>query len=303
MEEAGKISILLVSFLIVLAIVVGNILTIIAVLRKPKMGTVSNQFVLGLAIADLLVAFALPYNLIVIFFVSPKMKFTYPEFVGSCVAPLMPLIVSSIASNLNLLLIGMDRLYAVSNPLSHRAFMSRRKARLAVCCSFLIATFMSSLLFILNDWKEDEESPCIKTNMSFVYYSCVLLPTFVMTIILLFIAYGKILHVAATVSTNAKKSLKMVSLIISCYCICWLPFMIRLFIEQYDKDNHNFQSNTALYYAQIGTFLLMCSNSFMNPIIYTMKSGDFRKAYREIILCKKEVVAQDGSKQATSNDA
>lgn len=37
-------------------IIGGNTLTIIAILKKPKLATPSNQFIIGLALADLLVS-------------------------------------------------------------------------------------------------------------------------------------------------------------------------------------------------------------------------------------------------------
>lgn len=43
------------SIIINVCILGGNSLTIIAILKKPKLATASNQFILGLALADLLV--------------------------------------------------------------------------------------------------------------------------------------------------------------------------------------------------------------------------------------------------------
>jgi hypothetical protein len=44
------------SIIINVCILGGNSLTIIAILKKPKLATASNQFILGLALADLLVS-------------------------------------------------------------------------------------------------------------------------------------------------------------------------------------------------------------------------------------------------------
>jgi len=46
---------LVASILINICILGGNSLTIIAILKKPRLATASNQFILGLALADLLV--------------------------------------------------------------------------------------------------------------------------------------------------------------------------------------------------------------------------------------------------------
>jgi hypothetical protein len=45
------------EIVVTILVIVGNTLTILAILKKPKLATASNQLIIGLALADLLVRY------------------------------------------------------------------------------------------------------------------------------------------------------------------------------------------------------------------------------------------------------
>ncbi|XP_059490295.1 beta-2 adrenergic receptor-like [Neocloeon triangulifer] len=285
---------------IVIAIVFGNVMTILAVARTPQLQTISNQFILGLAAADLLIAFALPYNAAMVYYGKGPRGGDYSEFLIQCVSPLIPALMSGIATNIHLLLIFMDRFFALINPLKRRKFMTKKKARIAIGFVFLYATFIAFIMILWNRnpfWAYDPHyyiRLCDFHAMDFNYFLFFFFIPFIALEVVFFVGYGKVFFIAWSKSTTIYKPLKTVFLILGCYSVFWIPLMINMFRELYVVHNASNKADLIKYFRSKHNFgdiafLLMCCNSFMNPIIYACQSTHFREAFKRILFCRKNV--------------
>jgi hypothetical protein len=79
----------------------------------------------------------------------------------------------------------------------------------------------------------------------------------------------------------------MVTLVLGCFCVCWLPYLVCLVSQLYDAavNKSTAAVSQELYYSCC--YLLATSNSSMNPFIYAWKNQDFKSAFRELVCCSK----------------
>lgn len=138
--------------LFTLGILVGNSMVIIAVVLFKKLRrTVSNLFILSLAVADLLVAIVvLPFS-------------TVNEVLGYwifgdivCNMWLLADIAVSTASILHLCAISVDRYIAICYPLRYHQLMTRRRSRIICLCMWLLAIIISIPALL---WRESTLQP------------------------------------------------------------------------------------------------------------------------------------------------
>lgn len=89
---------------LMLLIISGNTLTILAVTTSRRLSSlVSNQFVLNLAISDLMVGLTLPYHLV--FYLNDD----FGKVKWSCLMRFILIILSCLASIYNIIAIAVDR--------------------------------------------------------------------------------------------------------------------------------------------------------------------------------------------------
>ncbi|GMT05722.1 hypothetical protein PENTCL1PPCAC_27896 [Pristionchus entomophagus] len=74
-----------------------------------------------------------------------------------------------------------------------------------------------------------------------------------------------------------RKALKTIGIVVLGFIICWMPFFIIYMLEPFEVLHDRFKV--------IGDFFLWLgySNSVLNPIIYTMYNGDFRRCFRDLL--------------------
>ncbi|CAF3080109.1 unnamed protein product, partial [Rotaria sp. Silwood2] len=80
---------------------------------------------------------------------------------------------------------------------------------------------------------------------------------------------------------NERKAMRVLLIIFSIFVILWTPFFIINLLSCYKTDIHPILISTA-------TWLGYCS-SCANPIIYTIFSRAFRRAFVNILTCRKVI--------------
>jgi len=79
-----------------------------------------------------------------------------------------------------------------------------------------------------------------------------------------------------------RKALKTIGIVVLGFIICWMPFFVLYLIEVYMSG----LSGQFFFTLLSEVFLwLGYSNSVLNPIIYTMYNGDFRRCFRDLVTC------------------
>uniref|UniRef100_A0A3Q2PQB0 Gastrin/cholecystokinin type B receptor n=1 Tax=Fundulus heteroclitus TaxID=8078 RepID=A0A3Q2PQB0_FUNHE len=135
-NEAVRITLYVIIFLLS---VVGNGLIITVLLRNPCMRTVTNLFLLSLALSDLMVSVVcLPFTII------PNIMKDFIFGTGMCKMVMYFMGVSVSVSTFNLVAISLERYNAICNPLASRVWQTKSHA-----AKVITATWMVCLILML----------------------------------------------------------------------------------------------------------------------------------------------------------
>ncbi|KAF4520431.1 hypothetical protein B566_EDAN004002 [Ephemera danica] len=181
-------------------------------------------------------------------------------------------------------------------------------ARRVIAGSWLFAICIATVIIYWNAWEYPghcDFAGVVPRN----YMLCVVMPLFTLLFIVLIVTYVRIQRVAAQqarrlssphvhLSTSAShwhsgtKSLQVVSFVLGCFCICWLPYLIigTLLVMGVHSGE--------LPLAYSLSFSFAMANSCMNPIIYAWKNKDFKCAFRELLSCGRTQREQRGCEAA-----
>ncbi|XP_058510005.1 cholecystokinin receptor [Solea solea] len=132
-DEDHTLRILLYSLIFFLS-VVGNLLIIVVLTVNKRMRTVTNTFLLSLAVSDLMMAvFCMPFNLIP----SVLKDFIFGATMCKIVSYLMGISVS--ISTFSLVAIAIERYSAICNPLKSRVWQTRSHAYRVIAATWVVA--------------------------------------------------------------------------------------------------------------------------------------------------------------------
>ncbi|KAG7463412.1 hypothetical protein MATL_G00176280 [Megalops atlanticus] len=195
-QEVDSVRILLYSLIFLLS-VFGNLLIIVVLIANKRMRTVTNSFLLSLAVSDLMMAiFCMPFTLI------PNLleDFIFGAPMCKIVAYFMGISVS--ISTFSLVAIAIERYSAICNPLKSRAWQTRSHAYRVIAAtwilSFIIMTpypiFSTLVTFVKPDKSAGHmcrlEWPASQVEQS--WYILLLFVLFFIPGVVMIIAYGLI---------------------------------------------------------------------------------------------------------------
>ncbi|XP_058827434.1 octopamine receptor Oamb isoform X3 [Topomyia yanbarensis] len=156
--EPRKILLLAILIFIDVLVIVGNTLVVAAVTSSPKLRTVTNFFIVSLAVADLLVGLAvLPF--------SATWEVFKVWIFGDvwCRVWLAVDVWMCTASILNLCAISLDRYVAVTRPVTYPSIMSTRRAK-SLIAGLWVLSFVICFPPLVG-WKEQK----VKENLYYQY--------------------------------------------------------------------------------------------------------------------------------------
>ncbi|XP_059489699.1 octopamine receptor 1-like [Neocloeon triangulifer] len=284
--------------ILMICILGGNCLTVTVIVRKPKLATPSNQFVLGLALADMLVGISMPYHMA--FYISDEIN----HWLVPCLIRFVLMIMACSASVLHLICVAVDRYLAIIYPLRHQVIVTKGRARQAIFCNWVIAVAISTMPIYWNDWTVHSQYCSIENILPANFFLCVVIPAFTILLVIMLGTYVRIHQVASShatrlsqqrlscshisihVGTNdiqhlqkGKKSMQVVALVLGCFCVCWCPYLTigTIILHGYKTHTLDLAYNLAFSFAM--------ANSCMNPVIYAWKNQDFKCAFQELLGC------------------
>uniref|UniRef100_A0AAY4ASL3 Neuropeptide FF receptor 1 n=1 Tax=Denticeps clupeoides TaxID=299321 RepID=A0AAY4ASL3_9TELE len=295
----------IVSYLLVLLLSVGgNSLVCLVVLRNRNMRSVTNLFILNLAVSDLLVGvFCVPTTLI------DSLISGWPFDQITCTMSNLVQGMSVSASVFTLVAIAFDRFTGIVYPFRHR--IRPVMALLAICLIWLLAfavifpsaatltvthydnTYMVQdnrtypLFVCYEDWPRPE--------MRRVYTTVIFVHVYLAPLGLISIMYGCI---AAKLSNNLRqngvpetgrlrsrrrvKVIKMLIMVAVLFMVSWLPLWTLMLLADYrdlDRQQIDFLGS---YLFPVAHWLAF-SNSGINPIIYGFFNENFRRGFQAAV--------------------
>lgn len=303
MPMGNLISMILYTIVCIVGIF-GNSLVIYVVLRFSKMQTVTNMYILNLAIADQCFLIGIP------FLITTMHLGEWTFGTGMCKAYMVSTSITQFTSSIFLFIMSADRYIAICHPISssrlRTPFISKIVSAIAWTTSVLI---MLPVMIYSNTVEMNKnklscnimwpEASGTGHGTTFTLYSLILGFAIPLTLILGF--YYLVIRKLQTVGPKTKskekkrshrKVTKLVLTVITVYVLCWLPYWI-LQVALINSPPDICKSRL-----EITVFVLVgClgySNSAMNPILYAFLSDNFKKSFFKACTCAagKDVNAQ-----------
>lgn len=272
----------------------GNTLVIYVVLRYSKMQTVTNMYIVNLAIADECFLIGIP------FLIATMSLRSWPFGQFMCKAYMISTGINQFTSSIFLCIMSADRYIAVCHPIAaprlRTPFVSRVVSAAAWTASALVMMpiFMYTTLIHTDNglscnivWPEPEIN---KGQTTFTLYSFAL--GFAAPLTLIFVFYCLVIRKLKTVGPKNKskekkrshrKVTKLVLTVIAVYVLCWLPYWAFQVALIYSPPQECANQITITVFLVAACFSY--SNSAMNPILYAFLSDNFKKSFLKACTC------------------
>ncbi|XP_008282370.1 adenosine A2a receptor a [Stegastes partitus] len=327
--DSADIIYIVLELLIAVFSVLGNVLVCWAVCLNSNLQSITNFFVVSLAVADIAVGvLAIPFAIVI------STGFC-SNFYGCLFMACFVLILTQ-SSIFSLLAIAIDRYIAIKIPLRYNSLVTGQRARgiIAICWVLSIIIGLTPMMGWHNlsqssnstcppdQMKQSDNNTCspglmeckfesvvnMKYMIYFNFFGCVLIPLLLMLAIYLCIFMAaryqlKLIEVKAVHGEKSRSTLqkevqaaKSLAIIVGLFAVCWLPLHIincfTVFCPQCDRS--------PLWVINVA-IILSHANSVVNPFIYAYRIREFRQTFRKIIrryiLGRQEVFESSSSKR------
>ncbi|XP_015360794.2 neuropeptide FF receptor 2 [Marmota marmota marmota] len=294
-------------FLIFFLCMVGNTVVCFIVMRNKHMHTVTNLFILNLAISDLLVGiFCMPITLL------DNIIAGWPF--GNTMCKISGLVqgISVAASVFTLVAIAVDRFQCVVHPFKPK--LTIKTAFVIIVIIWVLAiTIMSPSAVMLHVQEEkyyqvrinsqNKTSPVYwcredwpHQEMRKIYTTVLFTTIYLAPLSLIVIMYGRIgisLFKSAVphtgkqsqeqwhvVSKKKQKVIKMLLTVALLFILSWLPLWTLMMLSDYVDLSPNVLRIINIYIYPFAHWLAFC-NSSVNPIIYGFFNENFRRGFQD----------------------
>ncbi|XP_065092562.1 somatostatin receptor type 2-like [Ochlerotatus camptorhynchus] len=273
----------------------GNTLVIYVVLRFSKMQTVTNMYILNLAVADQCFLIGIPFLIITMHLG----EWTFGNTM--CKAYMVSTSITQFTSSIFLFIMSADRYIAVCHPISSPRFRTPLVSKIVSFFAWTTsALIMLPVMLYANTVNHEKgKNSCNivwpsenASGTTFTLYSLILGFAIPLSLILMF--YYLVIRKLRTVGPKSKskekkrshrKVTKLVLTVITVYVFCWLPY----WISQVALINS--PPDICKSRLEITVFVLVSclgySNSAMNPILYAFLSDNFKKSFLKACTCTK----------------
>ncbi|XP_053196070.1 adenosine A2a receptor b [Scomber japonicus] len=294
--------------------VAGNILVCWAVCLNSNLQSITNFFVVSLAVADIAVGLlAIPFAITI--------SIGFCANFHGCLFIACFVLVLTQSSIFSLLAIAVDRYIAIKNPLRYNSLVTGQRAKsiIALCWLLSVSIGLTPML----GWNEGLNSTITNSSnkrscpegmieclfervvgldymVYFNFFGCVLVPLMVMLVIYAHIFMAarrqlrlmrlKVAHTPAPQDITSRSSssrttlqkevqaAKPLAIIVGLFALCWLPVhLLNCFnyLCQNCERPHIWVMNIAI--------ILSHANSVVNPFIYAYRIREFRQTFRRIL--------------------
>uniref|UniRef100_A0A671Q762 Neuropeptide FF receptor 2 n=1 Tax=Sinocyclocheilus anshuiensis TaxID=1608454 RepID=A0A671Q762_9TELE len=289
-------AIFIVSYLLIFIVcMVGNGVVCFIVLRSKNMRTVTNLFILNLAISDLLVGiFCMPTTLV------DNIITGWPF--GSLVCKLSGMVqgISVSASVFTLVAIAVDRFRCIVYPFKQKLTISTSTLIIVIIWVLAISIMCPSgvmlqvtkehrVSILLSDGNTTQPFYWCRENwpnqeMRKIYTTVLFANIYLAPLTLIVIMYARIgITLFKTsmplVSRKKKRVIKMLLVVALLFILSWLPLWALMMLSDYASLSERQHRIINIYFYPLAHWLAFC-NSSVNPIVYGFFNENFRKGFK-----------------------
>ena len=270
---------ILVTYFVLIAVLglAINLCVIGTICRVRRLWTITNAFVLSLAMADFFMASVfVPFNI---------WYMHYPGQDTDVKDTLFPLL--GVASLLNLAAVTLERFLSISYPLKYDAYLTRFRATIIITSSWLVSVFLALLQLAFKNKSRRIQTLYEDLRFSFAF-GLPLLCILFMNVKIYFVATkhaSNRIHASNQQGQSGNssrafqkklKTVKVIALLVGTFVVTWLPYFILSIYEHhtpYEKKTASFK--VALKVAEA----LACGTTLVNPLL----NGLLRKVREAMI--------------------
>ncbi|KAJ8363069.1 hypothetical protein SKAU_G00119000 [Synaphobranchus kaupii] len=276
----------------------GNTLAIYVVLRYAKMKTVTNIYILNLAVADELYILGLP-------FLTTQNVLSYWPF-GSflCRVVMTADSINQFTSIFCLTVMSIDRYLAVVHPIRSTKWRRPRVAKV-INATVWSLSFVVVLPVIIYADVQDQFNTCNMNwpepkaawSTAFILYTAIL--GFFGPLLIICLCYLLIVFKVKSAGVRAgftkrrkseRKVTRMVVIIVVVFVLCWLPFFIINIVNLVFILPESSLMAGVYFFAVILSYV----NSCANPLLYGFLSDNFKQSFRKVLCIHKANGVEDG---------
>ncbi|XP_035210764.1 RYamide receptor-like isoform X1 [Stegodyphus dumicola] len=278
----------------------GNVIVCYIVFAYQRMRSVTNFFIVNLAVGDILMAcLCIPFG-----FVSNLLLQYWPFGAIMCVVVSYAQAVSVFISAYTLVAISFDRYIAILYPLRPR--MTKFQAKLIIALVWLVALLTPLPTAIMS--KLDQPQEWIDLNLTdrytcteawesptqrYYYSMALMVLQYFFPLAVLIYTYTRIAVVVwgkrtpgeaqdardQRMAASKRKMIKMMITVVSVFTLCWLPLNALIVAG----DEHDFiWQYPNIHYIWFVCHWLAMSNASYNPIIYCWMNSKYREGFRHV---------------------
>lgn len=291
--KTGTVVITFIYFVVCAVGLSGNALVIYVILRYAKMKTVTNIYILNLAVADVLFMMSLP-------FIAMQLALVHWPF-GAALCRLVMTVdsLNQFTSIFCLMVMSIDRYLAVVHPIKSTKWRKPRMAKTINLAVWGVSLLVNMPIVIYSGlitkpggcfctivWPEPQE----------VYYTVFMFYTFIlgffMPLLVICLCYLLIiikvkssgLRVGSSKRKRSEKKVtRMVSIVVAVFVLCWLPF----YVFNVTSVTGTIDTTPILRSTFAFVVVLGYANSCANPILYAFLSDNFKKSFQNVLCLKK----------------
>ena len=300
----------------------GNLLVCFSVVIYKKLQTKTNVILFSLAVSDLLMVISMAFNTLILH----RGQWPY--------SPQLCTVVSSLGLNLcfisilHLCLLSIDRYFSIKNPFQHHQLMNRRRITLFLICLWVTPPLTINLPPYTDFDFRASVYGCLKSSSAMAGHNnpvssfilvlfFVLIPFAILSYVYIYLFRVVRRHARRITVVNMQPSLetsnqnnrhrggrilmrkeakliKTFALVIGAFLLCYTPFFL-LGTFQSSKG----PGTVSGHVVSAVTWLAFC-NSFVNPIVYSLRYKQFRKSFWKIVCSPQRLI---GSRQIVTKPA
>lgn len=270
----------LITYYVAIAVfgLVINLSVIVTICRVRRLWTITNAFVVSLAMADfLMVTLLIPLNI--------NLKYNSDTTLGVVKDTVITLL--GVASLLNLAAVTFERFMSISFPLTYDVYLNRLRATVIITTVWSVSIFQALFRLAFKDDKADRFYELIQFAVAVALpFLCIL----VVNIKIFYVARQHARQInACTPEAPSRafikklKIVKIIALLVGTFTLTWIPYWIQNIFEHH---NSNKTSKADLKIGEKVTEALVCSTALLNPLLYGILRKDVREAIVRGLLCQ-----------------
>nr|AFU90951.1 neurokinin 3 receptor [Ctenopharyngodon idella] len=277
--------------LVMLVAVTGNLVVIWIIVAHKRMRTVTNYFLLNLAVSDVCVA---ALNTLVNFVYGVHGNWYFSS--AFCRFHNFYPVAAVFASIYSMSAIALDRYMAIIHPMRPRLSATVTKA--VIACVWILAAFLAfPLCFYSVTEVKQHRTLCYvawprRNDDAFIYHVIVAVLVYLLPLALMAVTHtrvGLVLwgggfpgHSSENLQDHLqamRRVVKMMVIVVVTFAICWLPYHVYFIATSFNWKLTKFQSIQQVY---LSILWLSMSSSMYNPIIYCCLNSRFRAGFKRV---------------------